>query len=587
MSKTTVKKDSMAHNSAAGIIATAIYLCSRLFLTPYVLLYLSLEEFGLWSICFVILSYAALGAFGVNTAYIKYTAEYLRSDKPEKINSLYSTGLICMFAVCTLFILCLYLLLPFLLDLFKVQEELKPLAGFMLMGTAFIFCLDLTLGCFRSLIEGMQRLVIINKVHTVTSFLEIGAILGLLYLGIGLKGMLYAYILRTCCNIGAYLIISFRSMPSLHISPALFSREHFRQLFVYGGKMQVLGGIAMFLSSLDRMIISSMIGLAAAGMFEIGRKFPYTAKSVSGAAFGAFLPRAAHLGGKWEREEILSPGQRVRNYLEIIFLALFLAATPLLAWVGATAIAEPAILLYGLSVCCAILAFWISRNIRHKSLRQDRLKDDELRKLYMSGIRNINILNFILFLFLVPVAHVLLRAWVGEGYDEGAPILICLALTYMIHQGTGPVGLIFRGIDRSGRELEYLLVQLILVLAWLPAATYQYQLIGTVLAIMASTLTATLFFFWRSNVVFRVGWGEFSKKTILPIWAPITGALLIYLLLQILPGTGRLVDVAKVIGCGIMYLGITIPLIWKLVLAPDEQEVALSLLPSFLKRKNA
>jgi len=576
----------MAHNSAAGIIATAIYLCSRLFLTPYVLLYLSLEEFGLWSICFVILSYAALGAFGVNTAYIKYTAEYLRADKPEKINSLYSTGLICMFGVCTIFILCLYLLLPFLLDLFKVEDALKPLAGFMLIGTALIFCLDLTLGCFKCLIEGMQRLVIINKVQTITSFLEAGAILGLLYLGVGLKGMLYAYVLRTCCNIGAYLVISFRAMPSLHISPGLFSREHFRQLFVYGGKMQVLGGIAMFLSSLDRMIISSMIGLAAAGMFEIGRKFPYTAKSVSGAAFGAFLPRAAHLGGKWEREEILSPGQRLRNYLEIIFLAVFLAAAPVLLWLGVTALVKPPLLLYGLSVCCVLAAFRVSRNIRRKSLLQDRLKDDELHKLYMSGIRNINILNFTLFLFLVPVAPVLLRAWVGEGYDEGIPVLIILALTYMVHQGTGPVGLIFRGIDRSGRELEYLLVQLILVLAWLPAATYQYQLLGTVLAIMASTLTATLFFFWRSNIVFRVGWGEFSRKTIVPAWAPVTGALIIFLLLQILPGTGRFIDAAKVIGCGILYLGITIPLVWKLILSADEQKVAFSLLPSFLKRKH-
>ena len=490
-----------------------------------------------------------------------------------------------MLALCTLFILGLYLLLPFLLDLFKVQQSLKPLAGFMLLGTAFIFCLDLTLGCFRSLLEGMQRLVIVNKIYTATSFIEIGAILVLLYGGIGLKGMLYAYILRTCGNIAVCLLACFRLMPSLRISPLLFSREHFRQLFIYGGKMQVLGGIAMFLSSLDRMIISSMIGLAAAGMFEIGRKFPYTAKSVSGAAFGAFLPRAAHLGGEWEREEILSPGRRLRNYGEIILFGLLLASTPVLAWLATTSILEPAVLLYALSFGCGFTAFFIGRNIRCKSLRQDRLKDEALRKLYIEGIRHINILNFTLFLFLVPVAPVLLRAWVGEGYDAGIPVLICLALTYMIHQGTGPVGLIFRGIDRSGRELEYLLIQLILVLAWLPAATYQYQLMGTVLAIMASTLTATLFFFWRSNFVFRVGWREFTRKTLVPGLVPLTAALIIYGLLRALPGSGRLVDAAKVTGCGILYLGITIPLLWKLILAPDEQEVALTLLPSFLKRK--
>ncbi|MEN8200715.1 MAG: oligosaccharide flippase family protein, partial [Thermodesulfobacteriota bacterium] len=438
--------------------------------------------------------------------------------------------------------------------------------------------------CFRSLLEGMQRLVIVNKVTTVTSFVEIGAILLLLYMGVGLKGMLYAYILRTLGNIVICMFIAFRLMPSLRLSFSLFSREHFRQLFVYGGKVQVLGGIAMFLSSLDRMIISSMIGLAAAGMFEIGRKFPYTAKSVSGAAFGAFLPRAAQLGGSWEREEIIKPSQRLRNYLEIVFFGLFVAAMPVLAWLGATAKMNPPALMYGLSGICTIGMLITGVNIRKKSLIQDRISDEPMRKLYIQGIRHINILNFILFLFLVPIAPVLIRAWVGEGYEAGIPVLICLALTYMIHQGTGPVGLIFRGIDRSGRELEYLLVQLILVLAWLPAATAQYQLLGTVLAIMASTLTASLFFFWRSNFVFQVGWSEFVTRTVTPGLVPAASALAVYLLIPFLPGSGRLVDCGKVIFCGIFYLGLTLPLLWKFVLAQDEREVAMTLLPSFLKR---
>lgn len=575
----------MVHNSAAGLIATAIYLASRLLLTPYVLIYLSLEEFGLWSICFVILSYAALGAFGVNTAYIRYCAQYLQSEQDEKINSLFSTGIICMSGLCSLFILCLYLLLPFLHQLFSVEQDLRPLASFMFIGTALIFCLDLTVGCFRSLLEGMQRLVIVNKVTTVASFFEIAAILVLLYLGVGLKGMLYAYIIRTLCTVLFCMVLSFRLLPTLKLSPRLFNKEHFRQLFIYGGKVQVLGGIAMFLSSLDRMIISSTIGLSAAGLFEIGRKFPYTAKSVSGAAFGAFLPRAAQLGGTWERDEILTPGVRFRNYLDIVFFALFLAATPLLFWSSqGTGPLTPSLALI-LTMAAAGVTLVFGLKIRRKSLSQDRNSSETLRNLYIQGIRHINILNFTLFLFLIPVAPVLIRAWVGEGYEEGIPVMIFLALTYMIHQGTGPVSLIFRGIDRSGRELEYLLVQLILVLAWLPPAAMKFGLTGTVCAIMVSTLAATLFFFWRSSFVFQVGWLEFAKRTLAPGLIPAAIAFTLSLLLPLVPYSGRVADSITVILSGLFYLGLTLPLLWKFALAEDERQVATGLLPSFLRKK--
>jgi O-antigen/teichoic acid export membrane protein len=584
MDQNTIKKDSMVHNSAAGLIATAIYLASRLLLTPYVLTYLSLEEFGLWSICFVILSYAALGAFGVNTAYIRYCAQYLHEGQYTKINSLFSTGIICMTGLCSLFILGLYFLLPVLHQLFNVEQTLRPLASFMFIGTALIFCIDLTVGCFRSLLEGMQRLVIVNKVTTLASFFEIAAILVLLHLGVGLKGMLYAYVIRTLCTVLFCMVTTFRLLPSLRLSPALFSREHFRQLFVYGGKVQVLGGIAMVLSSLDRIIISSMIGLSAAGLFEIGRKFPYTAKSVSGAAFGAFLPRAAQMGGKWEREEIIAPGQRFRNYLEIVFFAIFLAATPLLFWCGLDAGSIAPSFAFILVAVSAGVTVFLGLKIRSKSLSQDRIAAPEMRKLYIQGIRHINILNFIFFLFLIPVAPVLIRAWVGEGYGAGVPVMIFLALTYMVHQGTGPVGLIFRGIDRSGRELEYLLVQLVLVLAWLPAATLQYQLTGTVLAIMASTFAASLFFFWRSNYVFQVGWLEFAGRTLVPGLIPTASALAVYLLLPLLPYSGRVADAVKVVVSGLFYLGLTLPLLWKFILAEDERKVAMGLMPSFLRK---
>lgn len=83
----------MASNAAAGMIATGIYLVSRLLLTPFILNYLTLAEFGLWSLCFIILSYASMGGFGVNSTYIRYTARYSAEGHHEDISKLLSTGI--------------------------------------------------------------------------------------------------------------------------------------------------------------------------------------------------------------------------------------------------------------------------------------------------------------------------------------------------------------------------------------------------------------------------------------------------------------------------------------------------------------
>ena len=47
----------VARNSVASMGAVGIYFLSRLALTPFILHYVNLTEFGLWSMCFVILSY--------------------------------------------------------------------------------------------------------------------------------------------------------------------------------------------------------------------------------------------------------------------------------------------------------------------------------------------------------------------------------------------------------------------------------------------------------------------------------------------------------------------------------------------------
>lgn len=579
----TIHSNKLLGNAVAGMAATGIYLVSRLLLTPLVLTYITLAEFGLWSMCFVILSYTSMGAFGVNTTYIRYTAHFHGLGQDKEIGRLLSTGMFAMLFFCFCFCLGLFFGLPAILSAFHVEPAMHTTATVLILGTAAVFSLDLTLGGFRSVIEGLQEIALVKKIYIGAALVEVAAIVFFLYQGLGVQGMLYAYFIRVALDSGVCMLAAFRLMPSLCLSPKLISRDHARLLFVFGGKVQIMGGIAIFLTSLDRMVISSTIGLSAAGLFEVGRKFPATAKNVSAAAFGPFLPAAANLTNSSGIANSGTRTHRLKTYLMIGISALFVAFAPL-PWLQ-IGFSLPPVVSCLLTTFCIGGAFLMVRQLISDTRRGDLIVDSPIRQLYLKGLRHMNLINMTIFAFLVAVAEPLITAWVGEEYANTADLIRLLAIGNMIMQSTGPVTLIFRGINRCGREFELLLVQLILALVWIPAGVFSWGLMGAAIAITAVNGLAAIFFFWRSNHSFQVGFQHFVTHTLKPTLLPMGVATAVYLLTKLWPCPQQAAAILQILVLGVGYLCLIFLLTWKLLLTEDEKAHILALNP-FRKTQN-
>jgi len=578
----TARPNKLASNAMAGMVATGIYLTSRLFLTPLVLNYISLAEFGLWSMCFVILSYAAMGAFGVNTAYIRYTAKFQAQGREGDIGRLLSTGVFAMLAFCTLFWLALYTGLPAILDAFRVETSMRTSAAAMILGTAVVFSADLILGGFRSVLEGLQEIAMVKKIYTVSALMEMAAIILFLSMGTGVLGLLYAYMVRIVIETSACFLAARRMLPTLRLSPKLISHDHLRRLFVFGGKVQVLGGIAIFLSVLDRMVISATIGLSATGLFEVGRKFPFSAKSVSGAAFGPFLPAAANRQSQPAEVDSESLPEHLKTWLWTAALALSIACMPI-GWMP-IGVDLPSPISWAITLLAIGSIFLSIKRLHSRFDDRNQLPSGPVRRLYMDGLRHINLVNVILFAFLAAVAEPLITAWVGATYANAAGVMRLLAAGYLVQQSTGPVTMIFRGIDRCSRELEYLIVQLILALAWIPAGAVAYGLTGAAGAIVAGNGAAAVFLFWRSNMSFQVGIRDFIHHILKPALLPLTLAASTYAIVRMWPCPERLDAAIQIIGLGFSYTCLMLPLAWTLVLTGDEKKQVSALNP-FRKRE--
>ena len=570
-------------NAMAGMVATAIYFVSRIALTPIILTYISLTDFGLWSICFVILSYAAVGAVGINTAYVKFTAQYHAEENLNKINSLFSTGMVFMLLFALVFYTTIHFIHPWLLTLFHVKPESMAIASFMVMGTTLVFCIDFTMGGFRSVLDGLQEIAFTKSVNVGASVFEVILIVIFLPLGMGIKGLLYAYGIKTVAEMLLCTLFVFKKLPGFSIGISFVNPAAFKELFVYVGKVQVLGGLSIFNASLPRFVIASLTGLAGTGLFEIGRKFPFTGRNISQAAFGPFFPAASYLGGRWRRGDLAPVGLRVKKYLFLFMGSVLLSMLPVLFIYIFFPLEHPfptALLCIAMGVILVTatpLLKWLHRTFRE----EDQLLETELQTFYLKGLRLLAMLNSTVFGFLMAVATPLIFCWVGDEYLGAVGVMVIISLSNMIHLCTGPASLVFRGINRAGREFEYLILQLITALLWIPMGTHFMGILGASLGVFASSTVGSLFLFWRTNQAFSITFNHFSKTVLLPTLGPLGVAGVVYAVTLVLPVQSRIMAGLEVMVLGICHVILTIVLLWKFFLTREET----SPLVSIIKRR--
>lgn len=329
----------VSHNITVSVLTNSLYLVSRLFLPPFILHYVSLEEYGLWSYCFILIGYFAMSAFGITNVYVRYAAVYAAKGEMEQINRLISTGILSTLFASGITLLLIWFCLPFFIDLFNVPPELHTTAFILIIGTVSIFMLDLSIGAFNYLLQSMQRFVAEKIIWTISYMLETVLIVLLLLAGFGIYSLLWAFIIRILVSIILYAIACYRVLPELSIRCKFFDPSMLKLFYRFGGIVQLSGLLAILNRSLEKVFAGSFISLAATALFEIGEKFPVMSLLLPGSITAVFLPTTAHLHAKERQDkifEIYVKGSRLINLLTGLmmgFMASF--ALPMITcWLG-------------------------------------------------------------------------------------------------------------------------------------------------------------------------------------------------------------------------------------------------------------
>ncbi|MDD5272536.1 MAG: oligosaccharide flippase family protein [Methylovulum sp.] len=330
---------SFFRNTLAQTAGRLLYLLTRVGLPPLILHYVSLEEYGLWATCFLLISYVSMGAFGVSNVYIRYVAEYNAKNQHESISGLVSTGLLLTFLFSCLALTGVWLAMPWLLQGFKVAPHLQQTAQVLILGTLATMLLDMTLGAFAYILHGLQKIAQQTIVWIISFLLETALIVTLLLLHYGIESLLWAFFARYIFSTLVYIVLCYRALPDLRISIRLVNRDFLHTFLKYGGILQLSGLLGVAMYSIERVLAGYLSGLAAIAILDLGQKFPVMASQVFSSMNASFLPaitEAHHLGKQQDIQRLYTQGLRYLNLLNGLamgFLAPF-AGWLIIAWIG-------------------------------------------------------------------------------------------------------------------------------------------------------------------------------------------------------------------------------------------------------------
>jgi O-antigen/teichoic acid export membrane protein len=331
----------IAKNSLYNLIRIVVAIPLTLIITPYIIVHLGKEEFGIWALVGVISSYAQLSDFGVTESLIKFMAEDHAHQDAERLNHLVNTALVVYLLLSLLCIIVALVILPFIVNtILNIPEALQHKAMQVFTVSIMLFCVNMTIGIFGALITGFQRLDLSNMISLFASVISACGVFYFLSKGYGLYGLIYNNIIITIVVATFNIFISRKLFPQLLINPMIYSRMiAVRRIFQFSWKIQVSNISQLMIFQVDRILLSHYVGLAAVSNYEIANRLASQARMLIASLFSPLLPAASALHATDEHDRVLKLYRRSFKYMStaaipLSFLIIALAHPFIRTWMG-------------------------------------------------------------------------------------------------------------------------------------------------------------------------------------------------------------------------------------------------------------
>ncbi len=332
-------RNKIIQNTLYSVIGRSWTIIVGVVLAPYIISKVGIDRFGIWSLLSVLVGYFALFDLGIGLSFTRFISEaYTKSDH-EEINRIANSG----------FVFYLLLILPVLgvayvgresiFGFLNINQTLYPDSLVAYYGTLLIFLLSTTFSGFTSILQGIQKIDIVNKIGLAVTIPNAVATIFFLKAGLKLDGLMWTSLLSSILGLLLSIFFAKNYLPALRFNPFLFSSETMKRLLGYGLKIQFSKFAEIVTFQTDKIIVSYFSGIGAVGLYQVGTQIVWRTRDIPVLMLSSLLPAASELHTLNDTKKLMDIYERGTKYLAVVSipLLLFLAATAqvlMRAWMG-------------------------------------------------------------------------------------------------------------------------------------------------------------------------------------------------------------------------------------------------------------
>lgn len=262
-----------AHSLASGyllLVANAIYTLATV---PLALHYLSREQFGLWALMTSIASYFSLVDLGMSSSIGRLLIDHKDNRTSDTYGSLIKTGWLVLTVQGITIFLVGFFIAPFLSRLLHIRQDMSTDFVLLLKWQCLVLALGFATRIFSHLLYAHQRIDIVNYAQMgmfVVNF-------ALLWIFFERGDEVLSLVWAGLWGMGFSAMTTWLACWQLKLFPPAnawgqISSQHFKEVSSYGMDMFVATLGAQLVSASQPIIITRVLGLEAAGAWNVGTK---------------------------------------------------------------------------------------------------------------------------------------------------------------------------------------------------------------------------------------------------------------------------------------------------------------------------
>jgi len=306
---------------------------------PIVIRHIGIEQYGILALVNLILGYFAFLDFGFGEAVVKFVSEYHAKSSMSRINKIINSILFLYIIIGVIgVILIIFFARFYAVKLFKISPKYEQVAQFSFYLAGLGFFLNLIMGVFSKIPEGLQRFDITLKVTIfMGTLINLGNILVVLRGG-ELLPLVIVNLFGTILGISLYRIYARDIIKSLKIN-FKFSWKDFKETFSFG-LYTVFTRLAFVMSSsLYQIIIGAILGPVSIAFYNVPNRLISRLNTFSCRVAYVMFPMVSELKAVNHLDRIHGIYEKVSKYMFYIYsifcISIVSFSYPILRyWIG-------------------------------------------------------------------------------------------------------------------------------------------------------------------------------------------------------------------------------------------------------------